>query len=114
MSRVPSCLGTGAAQREGGLLLLRKIRNALFELANRVFELLLARRMGSELELPLHLGAGETGRLELAEPFRIAACGGLTRLPLFLFTFFHALGEAGFRVDESFSCITHVWSQLID
>ncbi len=33
---------------------------------------------------------------------------GLTRLAAFLFTFFHALGEAGFRIDESFSGITHM------
>jgi hypothetical protein len=34
----------------------------------------------------------------------------LFRLPLFFFPFFHALGEAGFRVDESFSGVTHGWS----
>ena len=32
----------------------------------------------------------------------------LPRLALFFFAFFHPLGEAGFRVDEAFSGITHV------
>ena len=41
-----------------------------------------------------------------SNPGRKAAI--LAGLATFLFPFFHALGEAGFRVDESFSGITHV------
>jgi hypothetical protein len=47
-------------------------------------------------------------RLELPEALRVAADGRLSCLTLFLLAFFHTLGEAGFRIDESFSCITHV------
>jgi len=39
---------------------------------------------------------------------RVGTFRRLTSLAAFLFTFFHALGEAGFRIDESFSGITHM------
>jgi hypothetical protein len=37
----------------------------------------------------------------------IAALADLPRFLLFLLAFFHALGEAGLRVDEAFSSVTH-------
>jgi len=37
----------------------------------------------------------------------------LTCLAAFLFTFFHALGEAGFRIDEAFSSITHMLNYVM-
>ena len=90
------------------LLLLREIGDAAVELADRVLQLLFARRMRRQLELTLQLGSREPERLELPEALRVAADGRLSCLTLFLLAFFHALGEAGFRIDESFSCITHV------
>ena len=59
------------------------------------------------VELPLELGARQTARLELTDALRIAALGDLPRLLLFIFAFFESLREAGFRIDESFSSITH-------
>ena len=63
--------------------------------------------MRRHVELPMHLGSGQPQRFELPRPFRIAALGRLSRLLLFLLALFHSLGEAGFRIDESFSGITH-------
>ncbi len=62
--------------------------------------------MGGHLELALHLGLGETERLELPCALGIAALGDLPGPLLFLFAFFQSLGEAGFRIDESFSSVT--------
>ena len=66
--------------------------------------------MRRQLELALHFGPRQFQRLDLADALGIGALAGLPRLPLLFFAFFHALGEAGFRVDESFSGITHVVS----
>ena len=63
--------------------------------------------MCRDLELPLELGARQAARLELTNALGITAPGNLARLLLFVFPFFESLGEAGFRVDESFSGITH-------
>ena len=63
--------------------------------------------MRRQLELALQLGARQATGLELTNPLGVAALGNLARLLLLVFPFFHALGEAGFRVDESFSSITH-------
>jgi hypothetical protein len=91
------------------LLLLREIGDPAVELADCVLELRFASRVRRQLELTLQLGAREPARLELPEALRVTADGRLTCLTLFLFAFFHALGEAGFRIDESFSSITHVY-----
>jgi ATP-dependent helicase Lhr and Lhr-like helicase len=61
-----------------------------------------------QLELPLHFGTCETERFELSHPLGIGAFPSLPCLPLFLLAFFHTLGEAGLRVDEAFSGVTHV------
>ena len=66
--------------------------------------------MRGQLELPLHFGARQLQRLDLTNALRVGSFTGLTRLPLFFFPFFDPLGEAGFRVDESFSGVTHVQS----
>jgi len=55
-----------------------------------------------------HLGTSQLQRFDLADALGIQTFAGLPSLPLFFFPFFHPLGEAGFRVDESFSGITHV------
>jgi len=47
-------------------------------------------------------------RLDLTGAFWIGALARLPCLLLFFFAFFHSLGEAGFRVDEPFSGVTHV------
>jgi ATP-dependent Lhr-like helicase len=87
--------------------LLRQLGNAPLDLGDRLPNLVPARLVRGELELALHFGASQPARFELAQPFGI---GGLDRLACFLllfFPFFHPLGEAGFRVDESFSGVTH-------
>ena len=80
----------------------------LLDLDQRLRQLLLPRRMRRQLQLALHLRTRELQRFDLTDALRIGTLGALTRLPLLLFPFFHALGEAGFRVDESFSSVTHV------
>src|SRR4051812_603024 len=64
--------------------------------------------MRRELQLPLHLGAGKAERLDLPRTFRIGSFATLACFSFFLFAFFHALGEAGLRVDEAFSSVTHI------
>jgi hypothetical protein len=64
--------------------------------------------MRRQLELALHLGPRQLQRLDLADALRVRTLAGLTRLALFFFALFHPLGEAGFRIDESFSGVTHV------
>jgi len=63
--------------------------------------------MCGHLELSLQLGARQTTGLELTHPLRVAALRNLTRFLFLVFSLFHALGKAGFRVDEPFSGITH-------
>ena len=63
--------------------------------------------MRRELELPLCLGSGESERLDLSQTLWIGTLSILAGLATFLFPFFHALGEAGLRIDEAFSGITH-------
>ena len=87
--------------------LLGEFLNPSVELCDSLTELLLAGLMCRHVELPLHLGACQPQRFELPRPLGVAALGRLSRLPLFLFALFHSLGKAGFRVDESFSGITH-------
>jgi hypothetical protein len=65
-----------------------------------------------KLELPLHLRSRQPAGLQLTYALGIGPAGGLSRFPLFLLTLFHPLGEAGFRVDESFSGITHAQIRL--
>jgi hypothetical protein len=57
--------------------------------------------------LSLHLGPGEAERFDLSNPLRVRTLSILAGLTSFLFAFFHTLGEAGLRVDEAFSGITH-------
>ena len=63
--------------------------------------------MRRQFELALQLGPRQPERLELANAFGIAALRNLACFLLFVFPFFQALGETGFRVDESFSGVTH-------
>jgi len=81
--------------------------DSLVELGDGVRDLLLARRMRRQLELALHFGASQAARLELSESLGVTTFGGLSCFLFFLFALFHPLGEAGFRVDESFSGVTH-------
>jgi hypothetical protein len=92
----------------GRLLLLRELGDSALELAYRVLDLLPSRGVRRQFELTLQFRSRQATRFELTNPLGIAGRRCLSRLPLLLFAFFHALGEAGFRVDESFSCITHV------
>ncbi len=64
--------------------------------------------MRRQLELTLHLGPRKSQRLELSNLFRVGTLRSLTRFAAFLFSFFHALGEARFRIDKPFSGITHI------
>src|SRR5919106_2773505 len=94
----------GGLQASG---LLRQLRDPFVEFGDGLADLLLAGSMRREFELALHLGARQAAGLELTGPLRVAALRGLSCLLLFLFAFFHALGEAGLRVDEPFSGVTH-------
>jgi hypothetical protein len=85
----------------------------LLDLGQRLRELLFPRRVRRQLELTLHFRSRQLQRLDLADTLRVRAFAALARLPLFFFAFFHPLGEAGFRVDESFSGVTHVQSWLL-
>jgi hypothetical protein len=89
--------------------LLRQRRDAFLDLRDRLFQLLLSRRVCRELELALHLGPRKTERFDLPHALRVGTLSILAGLASFLFSFFHALGEAGFRVDEPFSGITHAF-----
>jgi len=88
--------------------LLRQSRDSLVELGYRLGQLLLPCRVRRQLELTLHLGPRESQRLELPNLFRVGTLRTLTRLAAFLFSFFHALGEARLRIDKPFSGITHI------
>ena len=63
--------------------------------------------MRRHFELALEFDPRQTERFELANAFGIAAFRNLACFLLFVFPFFQSLGEAGFRVDESFSSVTH-------
>ena len=95
---------------QGRLLSPGQIRDSTIELGDRVFQLVLARVVCGDIELVLHFGACEAARFELPYQLWIAADGCLSGLPLLLLPLFHSLGEARFRVDESFSGITHAQS----
>jgi len=88
-------------------MLFGQLRDPFVELLDRLRELLLPGLVRGQLELTLHLGSGEAERLELPRLLRVTAFGRLAGPLLLLFAFFHALGEAGFRVDEAFSGVTH-------
>jgi hypothetical protein len=82
----------------------------LVQLGQRVRQLLLARRVSRQLELSLQFCARQLQRFNLSNALGVGTFRALARLPFLFFTFFHALGETGFRVDEPFSGITHVQS----
>jgi hypothetical protein len=88
--------------------LLRQRRYPFVELGYRLRELLLARGVRGHFELALHFRPRETQRLYLSGLLRVGTLRRLTGLASLLFSFFHALGEAGFRIDESFSGVTHI------
>ena len=88
--------------------LFRKRSPPFVDLGDGLRELLLARGMRSGVHLALHLGARKTQRLDLSCAFGIDTLGPLPGAPSFLFALFHSLGEAGLRVDEAFSSVTHI------
>ena len=92
---------------ERGQNLLRQRCDPLLDLGERLLQLLLTRGVCRELELALHLGPRKTERFDLPYALRVGTLSILAGLASFLFSFFHALGKAGFRVDEPFSGITH-------
>jgi hypothetical protein len=102
-------LGRFVVLERGQISLLRQRCDALLNLGERLLQLLLARRVRRELELTLHLGPRKTERFDLPHALRVGTLSILAGLASFLFSFFHALGEAGFRVDEPFSGITHAF-----
>ncbi len=87
--------------------LFRQRGNSLVELGYRLGQLLLARGMRGQFELALHFRSRQTQRLYLPGLLRVRTLRSLTRLAAFLFSFFHSLGEAGLRIDEAFSGVTH-------
>jgi hypothetical protein len=102
-------LGRFVVLERGQISLLRQRCDPLLNLGERLLQLLLARRVRRELELTLHLGPRKTERFDLPHALRVGTLSILAGLASFLFSFFHALGEAGFRVDEPFSGITHAF-----
>ena len=64
--------------------------------------------MRGQFKLALHLGSRQTQRLYLPGLLRVRTLHSLTRLAALLFSFFHALGKAGLRIDKPFSGITHI------
>jgi hypothetical protein len=86
------------------------LRDPFLDLSERLSQLLLARLVRRIVELSPHLDASQLQRLDLADTLGIEPFAGLSSLPFFFFPFFHSLGEAGFRVNESFSGVTHGWS----
>jgi hypothetical protein len=93
--------------------LLRQRGNPFVELGYRLRELLLARGVRGDFELPLHFRPRETQRLYLPGLLGVGTLRRLTCLASFLFSFFHALGEAGLRIDEAFSGVTHILNYLM-
>ncbi len=89
-------------------MLFRDFLYPPIQFRNRLAELLLARGVRGDVELSLHLGARETKRFYLARALGIPTLAALARPALLLFPLFHPLGKTGFRVDESFSGITHL------
>lgn len=98
-----------AERRQRGPL-LSELGDSAIQLRDRVDQLLFARRVARQFRLTRHLRPRQTQRLELAGTLRIAALRTLAGPALLLLSFFHPLGEAGFRIDEPFSGITHVSS----
>jgi len=89
--------------------LFRKGRDPLVDLSHRLRQLLLASGVRGRLELALCFGSRQSQRFNLPRAFRVQALDTLTGLASFLFAFFHPLGEAGLRVDEAFSSVTHIF-----
>jgi hypothetical protein len=89
------------------VLRARQLRNAPIQLRDRVAQLLLPHLVRGQLELTLHLGASQAAGFKLPCALRISALRGLAGFPFLFFAFVHPLGKTGFRVDESFSGITH-------
>jgi hypothetical protein len=85
----------------------RQVRDSFVELLDGLDKLLFPRLVRGQLELALQFRSGKPEGLELPRLFRIATLGRLAGPLFFLLSFFHALGEAGFRVDEAFSSVTH-------
>jgi hypothetical protein len=77
-----------------------------------MLQLLAPRLVRGDLELTLHLGAGEPERLHLPVTLGIATLRRLTGFPLLLLPLFHSLGQTRLRVDEPFSGITHAHIRL--
>jgi len=90
----------------------RELRDPPIELGDRLPELLPTRLVRRELELAPHFRARQPARFELACALGIGRHGGPACLLLFLFPFYHPLGEAGFRVDEAFSSVTHHYKNI--
>ena len=63
--------------------------------------------MGRDFELPLQLGARQAERFHLAGDLGIDLRSAIFRDPAALLEFVHALLQARFSVDQSFSSITH-------
>jgi hypothetical protein len=96
-----------APGRQTWLLGLRELRDPAIELRERLRQLLLPRLVSGELELPRRLGTGQAAGLQLTRELRITPPDSLLAPAFLLFPFLHPFGKAGFRVDESFSGITH-------
>ena len=82
-------------------------REALVDLGEGQLNLLLADRMGCGFGLSLEIRFGQTERLELAYALGINLRSGARATAPLCFALFDLFLDSCFRVDETFSGITH-------
>jgi hypothetical protein len=82
---------------------------ALLDFRERLTELLLPHVVRRHFQLPLGFRLGQAQGLYLPHLLGIDLGSTKPCLTAFLLPFFHALGKPRLGVDQSFSCITHVW-----
>jgi hypothetical protein len=100
-------VNSGRGQQALALDPLGQVGDPPIELCDRVLELLTPRIVRRRVQLPLRLRAREPARLQLPRALGIGTHDREPASLLLLLALFHPLGEAGLRIDESFSGITH-------
>jgi ATP-dependent helicase Lhr and Lhr-like helicase len=89
------------------LSLLLHLRETPLDFGHRLADLILARLVGRDLELALQLDARKAERFHLAGMLGVDLRPAILRDPAALLEFVHALLQARFSVDQSFSGVTH-------
>ena len=83
------------------------LREPALDLGHRLADLRATGVVGRDFELPLQLGARQAERFHLAGHLGVDLRSAIFRDPAALLEFIHALLQARFSVDQSFSGITH-------